>query len=83
MRDFFNKTFKGLNPSYYFRHLIFGIVISVLVSNILKGEYSFGIIILTINALLYPYSRFVYESIIGFVMGNNVFFFQGKLFLLY
>lgn len=24
--------------------------------------------------LLYPYSRFVYESVVGFVMGNNVFF---------
>lgn len=39
----------------------------------------FGII----NTLLYPYSRFVYESIVNFIMGDNIFFFQGKLFLIY
>ncbi len=27
-----------------------------------------------INTLLYPYSRFVYESIVGFIMGENIFF---------
>lgn len=26
-----------------------------------------------INTLLYPYSRFVYESIVSFIMGENVF----------
>ena len=32
----------------------------------------FGFFIL--NTLLYPYARFVYETVVGFVMGNNVFF---------
>lgn len=32
------------------------------------------IVALAINTLLYPYSRFVYEGIIGFIMGNNRFF---------
>lgn len=27
-----------------------------------------------VSTLLYPYSRFVYESIAGFIMGKNVFF---------
>lgn len=25
-----------------------------------------------VNTLLYPYARFVYESIIGFIMGDNI-----------
>ncbi|WVV47296.1 hypothetical protein THH46_21410 [Pseudomonas sp. NA13] len=33
-----------------------------------------GLIVLAIiNTLLYPYSRFVYESVVGYIMGNNVF----------
>lgn len=86
MKDFFNKTFAELNPSYYFRHLFFGIVISVLFFMLLAnsiGNIVAPIFIGIINALLYPYSRFVYESIVNFIMGNNVFFFQGKLFLIY
>ena len=27
-----------------------------------------------ICTLLYPYSRYVYESVVGFIMGENVFF---------
>jgi hypothetical protein len=33
------------------------------------------------NTLLYPYSRFVYESVTGFIMGENVFF-MNAMFLL-
>lgn len=85
MKDFFNKTFKGLNPSYYFRHLFFGIAISVLIfatSNNESFMKAFGLIIyLIFNSAIYPYSRFVYESIVDFVMGDNVFFFNGIVFL--
>lgn len=27
-----------------------------------------------VNTVLYPYARFVYESIVGFIIGENVFF---------
>ena len=27
-----------------------------------------------VSTFLYPYSRFVYESIVGFIMGENIFF---------
>ncbi|MNR50910.1 hypothetical protein D3C85_1704980 [compost metagenome] len=32
------------------------------------------VIFSVIMTLLYPYSRFVYERIVGFIMGDNVFF---------
>lgn len=42
-----------------------------------------GMLFFTIaSTLLYPYSRFVYESIIGFVMGENVFFVNAILMLI-
>jgi hypothetical protein len=40
------------------------------------------VVILIINTLLYPYSRFVYEGVIGFIMGENVFFVNAFLVLL-
>lgn len=39
------------------------------------GGIAFGaILILIANTFLYPYSRFVYESIVDFIIGNNTFF---------
>jgi hypothetical protein len=31
------------------------------------------IALLVVNTLLYPYSRFVYEGVMGFIVGQNVF----------
>ncbi|PHM67986.1 hypothetical protein [Xenorhabdus sp. KJ12.1] len=76
--DILKKTLGGLNRSYLFRNLFFGIGISVL--TIWMGSQStkgipIGIIMISmINAFLYPYARFVYEQIIAFIMGENVFF---------
>lgn len=67
--------------------MIFGIAIAVLFFTLINktgGNSSFSlIIVLFINTVLYPYSRFVYESIVNFILGDNVFFFQGVWFLVY
>jgi hypothetical protein len=34
-----------------------------------------------VSTLLYPYARFVYESVVGFIMGENVFFVNALLML--
>jgi hypothetical protein len=39
------------------------------------------LLMLVVNTLLYPYSRFVYESIMNFIMGQNVFFVNALLML--
>lgn len=72
------KTFGGLSPQYYFRQFVFGLIFSAFIfyiathagKNIQYGILAFA----AINTLLYPYARFVYESVIGFIMGDNVFF---------
>ena len=38
-------------------------------------------LILIVNTLLYPYSRFVYEGIVRFIMGDNVFYVNAFLML--
>jgi len=72
------KTLGGLSSRYYFRQFFFGLVVAALIFTMsTQGGRSIpiGVLLLTvINTLLYPYSRFVYESIVGFIMGENIFF---------
>lgn len=87
MRSFLSKTFGGLTTSYYIRQLIFGSLFAVLILSIaahgptgLMGKP--GLIVMSIICtLLYPYSRFVYENVVGYVMGENVFFVNALLML--
>ena len=46
------------------------------------GYKTGNMIVFVINAFLYPYSRFVYETIVGFIMGQNVFFVNALLMLM-
>lgn len=86
MHPVIEKTFGGLSVRYYFRQLIFGILVSAFVfymatqggKNIQLGTLAF----IGLNTLLYPYARFVYESVVGFVMGENVFFVNAPLMLI-
>ncbi|ABE53889.1 conserved hypothetical protein [Shewanella denitrificans OS217] len=40
-----------------------------------EGPIQYGFIgLLIANTLLYPYSRFVYENVVGFILGRQVFF---------
>ena len=40
------------------------------------------VIFTIVNTLLYPYSRFVYESTTDFVMGKNIFFVNAVFMLI-
>ncbi len=81
MRDeaisFIDKTVGGFSPAYYIRHFLFGLIIpAVLIyahrhaggKGIDPKEYGFFV-----NTLLYPYARFLYEKITGYVVGNHIF----------
>lgn len=78
MNSFLMKTFGGLSISYYLRQLFFGGLITVLFFWLqMRPAGHIGVamsIFLVLNAFIYPYARFVYESIVGFILGDNVFF---------
>ncbi len=78
MHPVIEKTFGGLSLPYYLRQFVFGAAISaftIFMSLRNPAGLSFSIVLISIiSAGLYPYSRFVYESIVGFVLGENVFF---------
>ncbi|ECY7871619.1 hypothetical protein AVD26_19755 [Salmonella enterica subsp. enterica serovar Wilhelmsburg] len=83
--DFLRKTFGGLSVSYYFRQIVFGGSISALFIWLgMTNNHGVNIpmiMIIALNAFIYPYARFVYESIISFVIGNNVFYINAVLML--
>lgn len=78
MHPVIQKTLGGLSTSYFLRQLFFGMLVAafVFVMSTQGGRpISTGMLFFTvISTLLYPYSRFVYESIVGFLMGENIFF---------
>ncbi len=75
MHPVFAKTFGGLSPQYYFRQLFFSLVLLLMCYLVLKQApgQTFMIAFFVINTFLYPYSRFVYERIINFIIGENAF----------
>ncbi len=87
MRQIFARTFGGLTKQYYIRQFIFGLIFPVMLFFILsQGSQQVPVPLTVIglflaNTLLYPYSRFVYESIMDFIMGGNVFWVNGFILL--
>lgn len=86
MQDILRKTFGGLSTRYYVRHLFFGALFAALmISGIINGNkpvQASVIAFIAINTFLYPYSRFVYENVIGFVIGNNAIFVGALLMII-
>lgn len=84
MHPILQKTLGGLSAQYYWRHFFFGAVMtSIQLATIgakpgMNGFWVFA----AVNTILYPYARFVYESVVGFVMGQNFFMVNALLLLL-
>ena len=77
MQDMFRRTFGGLDRAYYLRQLFFGCLVSVptfYMASMGQGQKAWAVMAYAIVCtLLYPYSRFVYEGVVHFIIGNNVF----------
>lgn len=92
MKQLIGKTFGGLTPRYYIRNFIFGLIFPALyvmmVANAAQNPnaphdlLSIGhILFLAVNTLLYPYARFAYEGVVGFILGNNLFILNALVML--
>lgn len=71
----FDKTFGGLSREYYFREFVFGLIFAGMFLYLFfsKGITLGEIFMVVISQILYPYARFVYHSVMGFIFGNNMF----------
>lgn len=86
MQNFLRMTFGGLSKQYLFRQLFFGsLFLAVTVFAVLNGGRQSPvatIVFAIISTFLYPYSRFVYERIMSFILGENFFVVNALLMLL-
>lgn len=73
----------GLTRAEYFRHLFFGCLVLVLVVLASQSAHIDLVtaIFLVICTVLYPFSRFIYETVIGFLYGENLLIFNLILFI--
>ncbi|CAG4920881.1 hypothetical protein [Paraburkholderia gardini] len=80
------RSFGSLPPRYYVRQFLFSLFFPgflLLASTHGKGLLSLPLhlqVIIALNTLLYPYSRFVYESVIGYIVGDTVLVFPAILY---
>lgn len=78
MQSIFSKTFGGLSPAYYFRQFLFGSIFPAFIfffaSNAGKPIPYQMVLFALISTVLYPYARFVYEGVMNFILGDNIFF---------
>ena len=85
MIKFLQRLLSGLDKSYLLRQYFFGVLIAIVFLYPMTStgrEVYFPLIVLaSINTLLYPYARFVYESIMDFIIGSNRFWFSGPLLI--
>ncbi len=87
MKQVIAKTLGGLTKQYYIRQFIFGLIFpAIFFFNTSQGTHQASIPLATIalfivNTLLYPYSRFVYESIMDFILGDTVFWTNALILL--
>jgi len=79
MSPFIEKTLGGLTLGAYIRHIILISPIIAFEIFILFGSgmgYSIGsffmVIYMLLSTLLYPYARFAYESVVGYIMGDTI-----------
>lgn len=86
MRLIFLKTFGALSTRYYFRQFIFGCTFLIPILYVVAKENIFpfnAFLFSIINTFLYPYARFLYESIAGFILGDNLFIMSIKFLIIF
>lgn len=76
MHPVIERSFGGLSRTYYLRQFFFGLLLLAfflfLASRSHRGVPISAAALLALSTLLYPYSRFVYERVVGFVVGDSV-----------
>lgn len=78
MHPVLRKMFGGLSQAYFLRELFFGLIMAACVCGM--ASFSSASLPLTMgffviaNTVLYPYARFVVESIAGAILGEKVLF---------
>lgn len=86
MKEILAKSFGGLSRQYLTRQLFFGFAMAALFIALGQlapnGPGGWLFFMFVMNAMLYPYARYVYESCVDFLVGDNSFEIPAAIFLL-
>jgi hypothetical protein len=78
MHPFLAKTICGLTAAAYTRHFLFGLLFPaflIAISSVDPLPTPWKVYaIFAVNTVLYPYARHAYESIVSYILGNNIVF---------
>ncbi|RQT96912.1 hypothetical protein DF146_14565 [Burkholderia cenocepacia] len=89
MNSIITRSFGGLTRPYYIRNFLFSLIfptVFIFISSFGKeslpgGLLALVLIFMAVSCLLYPYSRFVYESVVNYIVGRNMYFVNAALML--
>ncbi len=77
MKQAILSAFRGLDKSYLVKQYTTGILVCVIYALIVRkygqGLGLYTLLAFSINTLLYPYSRYLFESLVRFVFGHTRF----------
>ncbi|MGL0936135.1 hypothetical protein ACSTEA_22540 [Vibrio vulnificus] len=77
MKQAILSAFGGLDKSYLIKQYAIGILVCVIYALIVRkygqGFGLYAVVTFSLNTLLYPYSRYLFESLVKFVFGNTRF----------
>ncbi len=86
--NFLSKMFGGLERSYYIREFLFGLIFAIpliLLVNLYEDSLEIRAVMTIISIIfnfLYPYSSFVFQSVVNYIMGDTVFFSDSLTFFM-
>lgn len=70
------RTLGALALPYYLRHFAFGLLFPLfayVMAGLSPQPMHYGMVLMfALNTVLYPYSRFVYEGVMAFILGDNL-----------
>ncbi|MEG0314950.1 MAG: hypothetical protein RR646_06820 [Erysipelotrichaceae bacterium] len=74
MKKFFTIIFNGLDGAYFIKQYVFGGMLFLFLLNNVYNNSTSGKILIVINLIIFPFAMFVYDSVVGIIMGNTVIF---------
>lgn len=74
MKRFFTILLTSLNPSYLVRQYVFALLVALFFFFISPRDITSTLPFLIISWILYPYAMFVYDSLVGLIMGDRIWF---------
>lgn len=80
IKQILRNILNGVDKSWFARAYLFSILLSSLLIYLTKGKFKL-MVSAVIWALLYPFSKLIYEEVTSFILGKNTFKSDKKIYV--